>query len=239
MSTLAETATLVHGFSMARIDRLTRRALRMYGRGHILGWEDRYEAAWFAIVEHLYISTDPPEESRLLQIGCFAVQQEIADLSHHHGFSRSIGAEGANFTKYWTSKARLSEDDFTAGLIERMALPQVLAALTDAQYEAISALAAFGTHKAAAAALGIHVETFGIRIRDARAQVAALWIAPETPHTFLRNDKDYCPRGHSRAVHAFINNKGTSVCRICQRAAGRASDRRRRERAREKRLVDA
>lgn len=222
MSIVAETATLAHGFTMAEIEKLTFRAFHLSSRFFIPDASERWEAAWFGIVEHLYSSEERPWPHELLEAGAAAAQAAARERGRHHGL-RGEDRIGVNFEKYWVSVAG-RRDDFTDKVAERLALPQVLGVLTDLEYEAISSLAMCDSLTEASAALGVEYKTLYRRVSMARKKIIAAWFSPETtPVRGSRKDKDVeCRYGHARAEHSHKDPETRAwVCRTCKRNAER------------------
>lgn len=124
--------------------------------------------------------------------------------------------EKPRFLQYWLPiTAPMS--DFTDRIVEREALPQVLSKLTPREYEAIATLAAYGSQKAAAEALGLTSRAFGMRLWNARMRLWRFWFEHETPPPRSRTSATTCRYGHLKAEHGFIDNHGTVAYRRCAR----------------------
>lgn len=221
MTAVAETATLVHGYTMADVDRAAAKAAASNSSRSPLPWEDRYEAAWMGIVEALYSATAHVDFPALVLVGLKAVSDESHAYRQAHGMagaSKRDGVPSVSFSKYWSTRG--SDRDFTDDIAERLAIPAVLSLLTADEYQAIAALAAHGTQERAARALGMHPLKLHARVKSARHRIIQAWLAPETPRdTSIRSrDSDTCRYGHSRAEHSFVRpNDGGIRCRICER----------------------
>lgn len=221
MSTVAETATLVHGYTMAQVERAAAKAAATNSSHSPLSWDDRYEAAWMGVVEALYGEVTRPDFAALVLAGLKAVSDENHAYRQAHGMggaSKRDGQPSVSFSKYWSTRG--SDWDFTDEIAERLSLPVVLGLLTPKQYEAIAALAAHGTQERAAQALGVPALTLHAQVKDARRRIIKAWFAPETPHdTSIRTrDSETCRYGHSRAEHSFVRpNDGGVRCRMCER----------------------
>lgn len=226
MSFVAETATLVHGFTMADVERASRTAASRAQTSSHLSWNERYDIAWMAIVEAIYDSDGPPEEG-LTKVGLRAVGAEGTALLRQHGLGANRGEDEftPRFTAYWI---RRPDTDFTDKIVERLSLPQVLSTLTPLQYEALAALAVYGSQKAAAEALGVEITVFYNRTRKARSRAIAAWFGDETPRAPVAHSGDACQAGHSRSEWSVVLASGIVGCRKCNRNAAR------RRRAREK-----
>lgn len=220
-ATVAETATLVHDFTMAEVQRIARYCAN-YGDGRNLDASDRYDCAWFGVVEHLYAAVERPTGNELIVAGRKAVRQLYNDHLRHHGIDKNTLNPAPNFAKFWFPPSP-PEDGFSEKMIERLALPQVLSKLTPIEYQAITTLAIHGSREGAAAALGIPMGTFNDRIIRARDRIARLWMAPETvPKRRPRISEEACRSGHARAEHGYKTNAGKWACRICLRRLQRA-----------------
>lgn len=237
MSYVAETATLVYGYTMGEIDRIARAAIRRHSALYrtFVDSRDRDNIAWDAVVERLYTwpyTATPPVFFDLYTAAWDALNRASNAQNHHYGIPIT-GAQAPNFTKFWIS-ARRNEgpSDFTERLCETIALPSALAVLSVDEYDAIVTLAAFnGANAAAAQALGWKYGTFTTRTDAARKAIREVWFEGETPVQRTREDKDVeCKYGHSRAEHSYRERNGQWRCRKCHKLSGR------RARAREDRV---
>lgn len=230
MTTLSvgQTATIVHGYTMANIDDMADLAFRTAWRGRGFDESDRREAAWHAIVVELYTNYERPERHELVRAGRNAILEFVDEMSQTQGRrARHDYEESPRFKAYWLHVTS-SADDFTEGLTERMALPQVLAILSPAEYEAIIALATHRQQTAAAEALGISEAAMNARIAGARKRIMRLWFEHETPRD-LKTTPDRCKWGHSFAEHGVRKADGRVHCGKCGRDSARRSQRRRRD----------
>lgn len=224
MSTVAETATLVHGFTMADLDRAAGIAANLH-RSSFLSFDDRYETAWMAIAEHLYANAVLPDRN-LVQVGNAAISQARNDEMRHGGVTRS-GETAPRAQNYWRAVA--GEESFAERVIERVALRQALATLTPQEYEALVALAALGDQLSAAAYIGISRAQFQRRLKAARFKINVVWVAPETPRDLSPGNSDKeCRYGHElEGDNLYISSEGRRRCRTCRRRDATAGTRRR------------
>ncbi len=222
MSTLvAQTAEVRWGYTMDDIDRLARRVYNRTRSNYLFDQSDRYSAAWFGIVEHLFESVELPTPADLIQAGTRRVGDESRLNQSFYGYRADMpNKEAPRFVTYWR---RGGQSDFTDRIAEREALPKVLAVLNTTLYEAIVTLAAFDNMSDAARALGISDKAFEHRIKRARAALISAWFAPEHPPVKGNGYGDTCRAGHSRAEHSYKNARGANVCRECMRVARRRS----------------
>lgn len=215
MSTLAQTAELAWGYTMADVELLTTKACWTL-KGRRLDQLERWEAAWFAIVEMLYTAEERPEPGQLYIAGVDGIGRAANQYNQAHGLTHYTGMNdvGPNYEKYWKPVSG-PRPDFTENLVELMSLPQVLAALTGEEYAAVAAVAACGTQAAAAETLGITRRTVTKRIGIARRKILALWFEGETPH-IGEPTETHCKNGHAWAEHGFQDGRGRMVCRPCR-----------------------
>lgn len=242
MSLVADTATLVHGYTMAEIERCKHTAIRQHP-STVLPPEDKHEIAWHSIVDELYRSRTRPDWWVLVQSGVDGLRHATRQELKHRGFNEKTGDVRQKFMAYWgetfdwseagdqapaRTNARVRPPDFTESMIEIMALPQVLALLTGDQYQALVDLAAHGSVKAAAGASGISPALLSKRVNQARETIKIAWFEPDAPPAGRKGiDLDFiCLNGHLRSEHSVRDARGLWKCRRC------LSERDRRVRAR-------
>jgi hypothetical protein len=181
------TTELRHGYTVADLDQLTRHAIHRAGP---FGCDirDRYEAAWGAIVEHLYRTDTWPSYPVLLRTGWLAIYILVRDDHHHWGYydyaadsSYHGPRSGPRFGMFWDQ--RNTDGSYENGVVDRIALYQILPTLGASTYAALVALAIHGDYHAGAEALGISYSAFKQRIINARAEFKLLWHEGETPST--------------------------------------------------------
>ncbi|WP_157429656.1 hypothetical protein [Actinomadura oligospora] len=181
---------------MDDLERYARAGMKADASGCGLDPDDRWEAAWFAVVERLY---DPAAEPPAAKDLIYAARQGLWALSsanlHTHGVPSSGRADGEKslrpqFARYWLgSQVKQTEAPFVAAITDRIALAQVLAKLPLAQREAVLALALYQDRSKAAGALGLTYSAFSSRIDNARRAVLELWHQHETPHGLRRDQR--------------------------------------------------
>ena len=235
--TVAEVATVAWDYTMADLEAFARKAARL-ANAPVMSREDAADTAWHGIVEALYTATEKPPPHQLIGAGVTIVQRERRDWYRHHGVDVDHPGRGDRpaFTTYWGPGRgdTTAHDGFSDRVVERMALPQVLAVLTARQYEVVVALAAFdGDARQAAAALGITLGTLQQAAQDARQRILGVWFEHETPRFGGGHcsDPDRCRNGHLRAEHSYTQPNGALACRECRRRVARNRMRRVREAA--------
>lgn len=180
--------TLRHGYNLADLDRLTKRAIWRVWGVH-LDYRTRYDLAWSAITEHLYASAEPPSPSDLVFAGQDEIANHVRDQMRHHGRDKTNDGEIRRFfATYWELSIRHAPAP-ERRVVERTALWQIWPTLTEAQRRALLALAAHGTHQAAAESLGITVKTFRQHVGNARRRFLELWHEHEQPSRFWGTDR--------------------------------------------------
>lgn len=240
MSLIAETATtLVHGYTLDDLDHFADQAVR---RTRIMAKQvDADEArqeALSAISSTLFSSLERPTKAALIDVGAQRVGRIAAGVTRDMGLRRVEGGgyeKAPHFRKYWASAigadmveksdgtlaVRLNQPDWTDELVMRLAIPQVLAVLTPAQYEAVLTLAKYGSAPAAAAALGVVPSSLNRRLVRARREMEAAWFGDETAPAKPghKGDAVRCRHGHRRDLYGFTKSNGHKGCRKCERAA--------------------
>lgn len=179
--------TLAHGYTMADIDGLARRACAA-AWAQASDYRDRYNTAWSAIVVALYEADDPLPPSRLVHAGVRAVDVARHDDDRHRGRRRSNGGQPIAFQTYWEWAARHAPSP-ESRVVDGLALQQIWSRLTPAERRCLSALAATGDYQAAADLLGVRYHSLCSGVRRARARFLALWHEGETPSQLWGRDR--------------------------------------------------
>ncbi|TDD37841.1 hypothetical protein E1287_07215 [Actinomadura sp. KC06] len=199
--------TLRHGYNLADIERLARIAVRA-ARAQAMDYQDRYEAAWYAIVEGIYTAIDAPDPWELKRLGADAVNRLQQDYGHTWGYDRrnpDAGFEGMRgFRKYWEldRRAHRSCED---GVVDRVALWQIWERLSATHQAMLLALAAYEDPVAASAAVGKRYNTFNTHLKNARREFLTLWHEGETPSRFWgKGDRR---RGRRSGVQLLVNRR--------------------------------
>lgn len=177
---------VLHGYYLPDLDRLARAGVRgaRSGPGRADDW---YRAAWDAIVDALVDAGTHPSEGLLVHAARYAVERAWGVERHHHGIA-SIGGPAPKFAVYWLGLSGPAPSP-EERVVERVALGQIWAQLTDLDREALTVLAATNSMRASAALLDLRYHTYGERVRAARARALALWHEGETPSRIWRRDR--------------------------------------------------
>lgn len=175
------------GYTVSDVDRFTRAALRSDTTTRGIDVDDRYEAAWFGVVEHLYSAEEPPDGSDLLTAALDGLRALRNDDFHTRGRNKRASAweplagRAPGFTRYWSApRSGATEPAFVTTVTDRLALVQIFAQLTSEHREALLALAVYPDHRQAARALRICETAFCRRLTSARQAFTQLWHEHET-----------------------------------------------------------
>lgn len=196
-----------HGYNLADLDRLAGIAVAA-AWSRAMDYTDRYDAAWHAVAEKLYTSTEPPSGWDLKQAGVRAVNRIAQDHGRHWGHDRRNpggGYEAARaFLKYWELDRRCHGSP-EGGVIDAVALWQIWWTLSPNHRAVLLALAVHGDQQAAADALGKTYGTVGSHLKNARRAFLALWHEGETPSRLW--GKADRRRGRRTATQTLINRR--------------------------------
>ncbi|MEC3993982.1 hypothetical protein VSR01_10675 [Actinacidiphila sp. DG2A-62] len=141
--------------------------------------DDLYAAAWHGIVEHLYTADTEPHRHDLMEAGRQALARDVKDNLRHHGARRDGTNNGLKYAMYWHWAGRATPSP-EPGIVERVALAQILPTLTPGQLAAVHALAATGDYAEAARITG---SPTGLKsqLMKGRRRFRELWHEGETP----------------------------------------------------------
>jgi hypothetical protein len=180
--------------------------------------DDLYSAAWHGIVEHLCTTDEPPSRHDLLDAGRQALAQDVKATMRHHGARNDTRNNGARYAMYWEWAGR-AVPSAEAGIVERIALAQILAALTPRQREAFTALASTADYLDAARLLDIEAQTFRSLLGRARGAFRGLWHEGEAPSAHWGCDR------RAGAVRGTVGKGESAVANLRrrQRAAEKKS----------------
>ncbi|MFI1194049.1 hypothetical protein ACH4T9_12440 [Micromonospora sp. NPDC020750] len=207
--------TLAHGYTLADLHRLARQSAGS-NRTMAADQRDLYDTAWSAIAEALYSAEHWPTEHHLLAVGKGAIWALVKDHRTTYGYRDrewDAGlASAPRFCAYWLG-ARVTASP-EEPIVERFALPAVMAALSEPYREAIIALAVhqgnvdirarsdaecshcgnpWADHTdrdAATCSLGLNRAAFNRRLHVARRTCLQLWLEHETPHRVAMRHPD-------------------------------------------------
>jgi DNA-directed RNA polymerase specialized sigma24 family protein len=177
----AQLDALRGGWTLRDIDRLAKAVVSNNRTWWPAGdRDDLYAAAWHGIVERLYSADEEPTRIDLMEAGRTALHDDVRDIMRHRGARRDSSNNGQKYAMYWEWAGRTTPSP-EQGIVERLALEQILAALTARQREAFSALAATGDYPEAALLLDIADQTYRSLLGRARGAFRGLWHEGEEP----------------------------------------------------------
>ncbi|WAZ20208.1 hypothetical protein STRCI_001309 [Streptomyces cinnabarinus] len=178
---------VAHGYTVRDLEHLTRTVLRLdrwYTAGDI---DERYDAVWFGITEHLLTAVEPPTRRELLNAGTAASDARVKDDMRTHGrCTQNYGQPMPRFHAYWNPANPPSPEP---RVVDRLAVEQIWPLLQPRQQQALAALAVTGDYDQAAAALGVTKGTFSVLISTGRRRFYAWWHEHETPSRQWRTDR--------------------------------------------------
>lgn len=214
-----------HGYTLRDLNRMARAAC-VADRTYSSDMTTRYDTAWSAIAEHLVAAEEPPARQELVRVGWQAIYREVRAVQQLYGVDRSERAgdvaSAPRFTAYWTHIPRPPDE----GIIERIAVPQILATLWDVERDAVLALAVHNDYQRAADSLGISYKALVRNINAGRKRFKRRWYAPETALPVTGTDRrvgsharglpTHCPRGHEYTSENTIRRPSALRRRICR-----------------------
>lgn len=206
------TEPIRHGYTVIDIDQLARLGISMRSAYRGLDDDERYAAAWHAIVEHIYTVDTWPSGRELITVAASAADAISGRSLEQQGVPRRRGENYAGrtdmpkFHAYWETISRHTASP-ELHVVERTALVQIWPRLNDWQQAALHALALYDDYQAAADALGLRLSTFYRQVRLARAAVLALWWEGETPRRGWRDRRAKTPPTQLKSVSSRIRRR--------------------------------
>lgn len=174
---------LRYGYTLDDLDHMTRTAL-MANRSMAADWIDRYDAAYFAITEHLYSAETWPQRHDLVGTGIKAISKMVRLELQHHGIDRqnmdnlAEGRKHRGYHMFWEGHLTFpSHEDY---VVDRVALDQVWEVLSVGDRQIIAARAAYEDNGRAAEALARKRHSFVTQLNQGRRRFRTLWFGGET-----------------------------------------------------------
>ena len=218
------------GYTLEDLQRIARRAAANT-RALAGDFHDRYEEAYSAAAEALYAAEHWPSAQDLF----FAAQNILLHYANKNrnfygrawidGWGYGGLASAPRFAQYWAGFAS-TVPSHESRVVERIAVTQILPALSPRQRQVIDALAVTGGDiTAAAQLLGLDYNLVTVHAAKARRAAAALWLEGETP---VRRHRAWVapskrPRGELRpcgtvAAYARHRRRRETPCDECVKA---------------------
>jgi DNA-directed RNA polymerase specialized sigma24 family protein len=209
---------VLHGYTLTDIHNISRYVVRYNRWYNAADIQDRFDAAWHAIVEHLLAADEKPTDRDLFHAGRTATDREMRQSQQAHGYNYHQPGTGTrpNFERYWFTTAAPTPSPENR-VVEREALGQIWPNLTPRQQEALTALAATGDYRLAAEALDITQGTLHVLLSKARKRFLACWHEGEEPSKPWGTDR----RIGDRAATAPAKTKRRAATRAAARRTGR------------------
>lgn len=199
---------VAHGYTVRDIEHITRLVLRLDRWYTAADGEERYDAVWFGIVEHLLTAAEPPTRNELLRAGTEASDARVKDEMRTHGRdTRVIGRRMPRFYAYWRPSNTPGPEN---GVVDRLAVQQIWPLLQPRQQQALTALAATGDYERAAAVLGVTLGTLSVLISGGRRRFYAWWHEHEEPSRQWRTDR----RVRSRDGRDHLGRRRLSTAQV-------------------------
>lgn len=198
-----------HGYTLHDLDQMTRAAM-IADRSLAMDYAERRDIAWSAIAEALCAAPHWPARHALIRAGWQAIYRAVREEYRQHGYAdrawQSGHATAPRFVQYWYSPVQAGHEE---RIVERLAVSQVLARLTPAYRDAVTALAAANDYMQAADLLGISYTALVARIGTARKTALRLWHEGETPRKVRRTDRRVGAHGAEPATHCAHGHEWT------------------------------
>lgn len=170
---------ILHGYTVANVTRIAYVALRAAAERGAHNLDEKRSIAVCAVITELHDHECDPGLSTLMRAAERAVQNATNSDWSNAGYNSKTKEFQKGFHPYWRPGVAKPLDE---AVTERVAVPQILAALTDRQRETVQALVeAEGSHQAAALLLGIRPNSVACNLRNVREAFRALWFEHETP----------------------------------------------------------
>lgn len=170
---------LPHGWDNNHLIRLAWRL----ARGHpatVLPMAERADIAYLAMVIALLEAETPPTTRELSDAGIQAIAHEVHAYFHDHGYSVRDRRTMPAFAAFWVSPPK-PHDAWADAILEKIAVQQIMPALTLDQRTAIKAVAEYGNYASAADALGWSYYRLNFHLGKGRERARRLWHYPDTP----------------------------------------------------------
>lgn len=209
---------VLHGYSLDDVHHLAQHVVRSdrWSRGTDI--QDRYDAAWHAIVEHLLTTNEHPSRGDLFRAGTAGSDRAVRQTMQAHGYNTNQFGTGLRprFERYWVLQSMPTHSP-EGRIVDRHALWQIWPKLTRRQQEALTVLAATGDYQQAATHMGLKPGTFHCLISHARKRFLTWWHEGEQPSRPWGTDR----RIGSRSATAPPTARRRPATRAVVRRTGR------------------
>jgi hypothetical protein len=181
-----------HGYCFGDVRRLAGYAAHRSYWQRAMSAQDRYDLALSCIAEFLVTADGPPGEQELVTAGVRAINRDVVARLRQEGNDCRKPADGqgpnmANFCTFWWPYAGHAASHEN-GIVEVVAMFQILPRLKPVHRDVIVALATHGTYDKAAASLGKTRRTFVNYLWAARKEFLSLWHEGQRPSHIWGHD---------------------------------------------------
>jgi hypothetical protein len=201
---------LRHGYRMIDLHKMTVSAV-IEARWRIRSFDECYDVARFAIVEHMYEADDRPHWHDLVHIGKRAICRYLDDEFSVHGQDlKNMNSQisRVRFRMFWWDQSEPT-GSCENHVVDTLAMRQIWPKLTYRNKRLIKALAVHGDYDSAARSLGISRNTFIDKLSEARKQFLRLWHEGERPSRIWGRDHkgidEYTP---SQSITTITRQRG-------------------------------
>lgn len=200
---------LRYGYNLADIHDIARHAVHTDRSHHAGDYLDRFELAWSAVAEYLYLVDAAPTRQDLLRYARYALQTDAQDDMRHRGVSHHTRETSVNAVRYWAFHQVTPSHE--SAVVDRQALWQIWWCLRDTDRRALLALAAHGDYAQAAYSLDMKYHAFHRTVRLARGRFLALWHDGEQPSGLWGRDRRASGGGEPAAAVRMIARRRTAA----------------------------
>lgn len=238
------------GWTLAEIHDIARSAA-LWNRWLVSDFTIRMEAAFDGIIDEILAAERKPSRHDLQAAGKGAIQRGLLkDFCHTYGVAdRDLTAGIASaprFAAYWLGD---HADRFDDRITEKIAVGQVMAAMSEKHARTLETLAAVPDLRSAAEAAGTTLSAFKFRVTEATRAFKARWYSPEAPPRRKGPRRKYSPSEWNESRKAPCGTWGAwerhrergDQCEAPEacKAAWSAHERARKQAARERRRAAA
>ena len=179
---IAHEAELRHGYTLAHLNELAVRAVRVQRFNRHVDFTVRLEMAWSAIAESLYAADEPPAPDDLIRAAWAAISDDTDRTYRAHGWNTHDRYAGitSRFQQYWVGAGHQTRSP-EEPIVERVALSQIWPRLSPSHRQLLLAMAVYEDNGRAAEALDKPRKTFTTQLSQARRAFLTLWHDGEQP----------------------------------------------------------
>jgi hypothetical protein len=180
-----------HDYCFRDVRRLAGYAAHRSYWQRVMTAQDRFDLTVSAIAEMVLTTENRPGEKDLVTVGVQAINHSVQAQMRHQGTSyhKAVDVEPnmPNFWVYWWPQVTYTAGHEN-GIVETIAMFQILPQLKPLHRDVILALAIHGTYDKAAASLGKTHRTFIAYLSAARKELLRLWHEAEQPSRIWGRD---------------------------------------------------